>query len=127
MRQRRNERAGLRRLEVIEHAVAQAAGFGAKFLFIMQNLPQLKVVYNEGWETFVSNCGLKIFFQIDDDFTRSYASRLRGGHEVRCTTQSGSRSQSTSRSQTESENYSLNNCSLNTGTTSGSSSAAQCR
>ena len=91
-----DEFAGLRRMEVIEHAVAQAAGFGAKFLFITQNLPQLKVVYDEGWETFVSNCGLKIFFQIDDDFTRSYVSRLLGEHEVRRTTQSGSRSQSTS-------------------------------
>ena len=112
-----DEFAGLRRMEVIEHAVAQAAGFGVKFLFITQNLPQLKVIYEDGWETFVSNCGLKIFFQVDDDFTRSYVSRLLGEHEVRRTTQSGSRSQSTSRSQTSGENYSRN-----TGMTSGSSS-----
>lgn len=43
-----DEFAGLRRMEVIEHAVAQAAGFGVKFLFITQNLPQLKVIYYDG-------------------------------------------------------------------------------
>ena len=47
----------------------------------------------------------------------SYVSRLLGEHEVRRTTQSGSRSQSTSRSQTTGQNYSRN-----AGTTSGSNS-----
>ena len=36
-----DEFAGLKRMEVIENAAAQAAGFGVKFLFVVQNLPQL--------------------------------------------------------------------------------------
>ena len=57
-----DEFAGLKRMEVIENAVAQAAGFGVKFFFIVQNLPQLKREYEENWESFVSNSGLKVFF-----------------------------------------------------------------
>ena len=110
-----DEFAGLKRMEAIEHAVAQAAGFGVKFFFVAQNLAQLKVVYDEGWETFVSNSGLKIFFQIDDDFSRAYVSRLLGDYEVKRETRSASQSQSTSRSSTEGTSSSVN-----TGTSTGS-------
>ena len=58
-----DEFAGLKRMEVIEHAAAQAAGFGAKFLFVVQNLTQLKEDYKDSWETFLGNSGLKLFFQ----------------------------------------------------------------
>jgi len=110
-----DEFAGLKRMETIEHAVAQAAGFGVKFFFVAQNLAQLKVVYEEGWESFVSNAGLKMFFQIDDDFTRAYVSRLIGEYEVKRETRSTSRSQSSSLSTTEGKSSSVN-----TGTSSGS-------
>jgi len=109
-----DEFARLKRMEAIEHAVAQAAGFGVKFFFVAQNLAQLKVVYDEGWETFVSNSGLKMFFQIDDDFTRAYLSRLLGEYEVKRETRSASRSQSSSLSTTEGTSSSIN-----TGTSSG--------
>ena len=56
-----DEFPGLKRMEVIENAVAQGAGFGVKFFFVTQNLPQLKHEYDENWETFISNSGLKIF------------------------------------------------------------------
>ncbi len=98
-----DEFAGLKRMEVIENAVAQAAGFGVKFFFIVQNLPQLKREYEESWESFVSNSGLKVFFQIDDHFTRDYLSHLLGEQEVRRTSKSGSRSQSDSVSNTVGE------------------------
>ena len=77
-----DEFAGLKRMEVIENAVAQAAGFGVKFFFIVQNLPQLKREYEESWESFVSNSGLKVLFQIDDHFSCDYLSsafRISGG------------------------------------------------
>ena len=73
-----DEFAGLKRMEVIEHAAAQAAGFGIKFMFVVQNLAQLNEIYEKSWETFFGNSGLKLFFQIDDDFTRSYLSRQLG-------------------------------------------------
>ena len=96
-----DEFAGLKRMEVIENAAAQAAGFGIKFLFVVQNLPQLEDIYEKSWETFLGNSGLKLFFQIDDDFTRSYVSRQLGEMETTRQTRSGSQSQSTSDSFTE--------------------------
>jgi type IV secretory pathway TraG/TraD family ATPase VirD4 len=95
-----DEFAGLKRMEVIENAVAQAAGFGVKFFFIVQNMPQLKREYEESWESFVSNSGLKVLFQIDDHFTRDYVSHLLGEQEVHRASKSGSQSQSDSTSNT---------------------------
>ena len=95
-----DEFAGLKRMEVIENAVAQAAGFGVKFFFVVQNLPQLKREYEDNWESFVSNSGLKVLFQIDDHFTRDYLSRLLGEQEVRRGSKSGSQSRSDSVSNT---------------------------
>ena len=85
-----DEFPGLKRMEVIENAVAQAAGFGVKFFFVTQNLPQLRHEYDENWETFISNSGLKIFFQVDDHFSRDYLSNLLGEREVRRQSRSGS-------------------------------------
>jgi type IV secretory pathway TraG/TraD family ATPase VirD4 len=91
-----DEFPGLKRMEVIENAVAQGAGFGVKFFFVTQNLPQLKHEYDENWETFISNSGLKIFFQVDDHFSRDYLSNLLGEREVRRQSRSRSDAQSTS-------------------------------
>jgi type IV secretory pathway TraG/TraD family ATPase VirD4 len=100
-----DEFAGLKRMEVIENAVAQAAGFGVKFFFIVQNLPQLKREYEESWESFVSNSGLKVLFQIDDHFSRDYLSHLLGEQEVRRGARSGSQSRSDSTSNTVGDSY----------------------
>ena len=88
-----DEFAGLKRMEVIEHAAAQAAGFGAKFFFVVQSLVQLKDVYKDSWETFLGNAGLKLYFNIEDDFTRSYLSRQLGEREVRRKTETSSLTQ----------------------------------
>lgn len=101
-----DEFAGLKRMEVIEHAAAQAAGFGVKFLFVVQNLPQIEDLYEKSWETFLGNSGLKLFFQIDDDFTRSYLARQLGDLETTRQSRSGSQSQSRSDSTTTGENAS---------------------
>ncbi len=77
-----DEFAGLHRMTTIENAAAQAAGFRVKFMFVVQTLAQLKEVYGKGWETFLSNSGLKVFFQIDHFFTRDYVSKLAGKCET---------------------------------------------
>ena len=100
-----DEFPGLKRMEVVENAVAQAAGFGVKFFFVTQNLVQLKREYDENWETFISNSGLKIFFQVDDQFSREYLSNLLGEQEVRRQSRSGSDSQSTSTTEGTSSTY----------------------
>lgn len=91
-----DEFAGLQRMEVIENAAAQAAGFGVKFLFVVQNLAQLAEIYEKSWETFLGNSGLKLFFQLDDNFSRSYVSQQLGEMETFRRTRSGSQSYSTS-------------------------------
>lgn len=77
-----DEFAGLKRMEVIEQAAAQIAGFGVKLFFCLQSLGQLKETYKEGWETFLGNAGLKLFFHIEDQFTREYISRQLGEAEL---------------------------------------------
>lgn len=103
-----DEFAGLKRMETIEYAAAQAAGFGVKFLFVVQNLPQIAELYEKSWETFLGNSGLKLFFQIDDDFTRSYLARQLGELEVLRQSGSGSATQSSSDSRTEGRSSSYN-------------------
>ena len=105
-----DEFAGLKRMEVIENAVAQIAGYGMKLLFVLQSLEQLKAVYKDNWETFLANSGLKVFFNLEDNFSREYVSKLIGETEVirevrsasDSTSESESVSHSTSRSQSES-------------------------
>jgi type IV secretory pathway TraG/TraD family ATPase VirD4 len=105
-----DEFAGLKRMEVIEHAVAQIAGYGVKMFFVLQSLEQLKGAYKENWETFLANSGLKVFFNLEDNFSRDYVSKLIGETEVvrevksesEGTSESESLSRSTGRSQSES-------------------------
>jgi type IV secretory pathway TraG/TraD family ATPase VirD4 len=105
-----DEFAGLKRMEVIEYAVAQIAGYGVKLFFVLQSLEQLKGAYKENWETFLANCGLKVFFNLEDYFSREYVSKLIGETEVvrevrsasDSTSESESVSHSTARSQSES-------------------------
>lgn len=77
-----DEFAGLKRMEVIENAVAQSAGFGVKLFFVLQSLEQLKATYKDNWETFLSNAGLKLFFGLDDHFSRKYVSEFVGETEL---------------------------------------------
>lgn len=125
-----DEFAGLKRMEVIENAVAQIAGHGMKMYFVLQSLEQLKAVYKDNWETFLANSGLKLFFNVEDYFSREYVSKLVGETEVvrevrsesDSTSESESLSHSTSRTQTESRGRSSSvGASQTDGTNSGKS------
>ena len=102
-----DEFAGLKRMEVIENAVAQIAGYGVKLFFVLQSLEQLKAVYKDNWETFLANSGLKVFFNLEDHFSREYVSKLIGEteviREVRSSSDSTSESESVSHSVTRSQ------------------------
>jgi len=39
-------------------------------------------VYKDNWETFLANSGLKVFFNLEDNFSRDYVSKLIGETEV---------------------------------------------
>ena len=102
-----DEFAGLKRMEVIENAVAQIASYGVKLFFVLQSLEQLKAVYKDNWETFLANSGLKVFFNLEDHFSREYVSKLIGEteviREVGSSNDSTSESESTSHSVTRSQ------------------------
>src|ERR1022692_2234826 len=105
-----DEFAGLKRMEVIENAVAQIAGYGVKLFFVLQSLEQLKGAYKENWETFLANSGLKVFFNLEDNFSRDYVSKLIGEtevvREVRSSSEGESESESLSRSTSRSQSES---------------------
>jgi type IV secretory pathway TraG/TraD family ATPase VirD4 len=119
-----DEFAGLKRMEVIETAAAQIAGYGVKLFFVLQSLEQLKAVYKDNWETFLANSGLKVFFNLEDNFSRDYVSKLIGEteviREVRSETDSTGWSESQSRSSSTaiSENEGTNS-SVSSGTSGG--------
>lgn len=102
-----DEFAGLKRMEVIENAAAQIAGFGVKLLIVVQNLVQLKSVYQDNWETFIGNAGTKLFFGVEDNFTREYLSKQLGETEISRTTSSSSESRGVSYSETSGRSSSV--------------------
>ena len=105
-----DEFAGLKKMEVLENGVAQLAGFGVKMFFVLQSLEQLKAIYKDNWETFLANSGLKVFFNLEDHFSRDYVSKLIGEteviREVRSASESRSESESISRSTSQSRSES---------------------
>ena len=119
-----DEFAGLKRMEVIETAAAQIAGYGVKLFFVLLSLEQLKATYKDNWETFLANSGLKLFFNLEDNFSRDYVSKLIGEteviREVRSETDSTGRSEShgVSSSTGTSENEGTNS-STSSGTSGG--------
>lgn len=77
-----DEFASLKHMPQMENGIAQMAGYGVKFVLAVQCLPQLKLIYKDNWETFVANCGTKIFLSNEDHFTRDYVSKLVGETEI---------------------------------------------
>jgi type IV secretion system protein VirD4 len=65
-------------MQQIETAAALVAGFGMKLLIVLQDLTQLKRHYRDGWETFVGNAGLCVFFGNSDMTTLKYISERCG-------------------------------------------------
>jgi type IV secretory pathway TraG/TraD family ATPase VirD4 len=102
-----DEFAGLKRMSAIETAAAQIAGFGVKLFFVLQSLEQLKATYRDDWETFLSNAGVKVFFSINDNFTREYVSKQIGETEVIIELQSSNESTAENESFAEGHSHSI--------------------
>ena len=73
-----DELPALGRLEMLEQAFGLMAGFGIQIWGICQDLSQLKRIYGDGWETFISNAGMIQYFGSRDRFTAEYFSALCG-------------------------------------------------
>ena len=78
-----DECAALGRLEILETAVGLMRGYGLKLWLIFQDLPQLKSVYERRWESFISNSGVKQFFNVNDLATADFVAQYLGKETVR--------------------------------------------
>ncbi|EFO30633.1 putative transmembrane TraG-like protein of type IV secretion system [Roseibium sp. TrichSKD4] len=73
-----DEMPALGKLTMVEQAFGLMAGFGIQIWGICQDLSQLKRIYGDGWETFVSNAGMIQYFGSRDNMTAEYFSKLCG-------------------------------------------------
>ena len=86
-----DEFATLNRMESVESAAGQIAGFGVKLWPIVQDLTQLQRDYREAWETFMGNAGLLTFFGNTDLTTTKHIAERLGEVEVIRTTENTAR------------------------------------
>jgi type IV secretion system protein VirD4 len=77
-----DEFAQLKRLEIIESALAGAAGYGVQLWPVLQDLTQLKISYKETYETFIGNAGISTWFAPRENTTAEYVSKLCGEAEL---------------------------------------------
>ncbi len=73
-----DEFATLGRMEQVEVAAGQIAGFGCKMWTIIQDLGQLESLYKDRWQTFIGNAGVLQFFGNNDVKTLDYISKRLG-------------------------------------------------
>lgn len=73
-----DEMPALGKLTMVEQAFGLMAGFGLQIQAICQDASQLKRIYGDGWETFISNAGSIQYFGSRDQFTADYFSNLCG-------------------------------------------------
>jgi type IV secretion system protein VirD4 len=76
-----DEFATLQNLQAISKAFGFAAGFNLQCWAFLQDLPQLKAIYENKWESFIANAGLLQFFTPTDMTTAEYLQR-RGGERI---------------------------------------------
>lgn len=95
-----DEFAALKKMATLQNGIAQMAGHGIKFLIAIQDFGQLKTVYNDAWETFIANCGVKLFLGNTDVTTAEYASKLVGDVQVAIRNNNSSNSTSDTTSHT---------------------------
>jgi type IV secretion system protein VirD4 len=73
-----DEFAALGHMQQVEDAAGQIAGFGVKLWPVLQDLAQLKALYETRWETFLGNAGILQFFGNNDLSTLEWISKRCG-------------------------------------------------
>ena len=73
-----DEFAQLGRLQAIERALALVRGYGVQLWPFLQDLPQLKGVYPDRWESFLATAGVAQFYTPNDNTTAEYVSKRCG-------------------------------------------------
>lgn len=71
------------RVKILENCMGMAAGAAGIMLFcVLQDISQLRGMFEKTWETFIQNCGVTMWFGARDQSTREYVSKLAGASEV---------------------------------------------
>ena len=70
-------------MKSVETAAGLMAGFGVKLWVVLQDLPQIKRLYKDSWETFIGNAGVSMFWSNSDKTTLDYLSEKLGQTGVR--------------------------------------------
>ncbi len=73
-----DEMAALGHLAPLEDAFGLVRGYGIQIAAILQDLPQLKGLYKERWETFIANAGAVFGFAPNDLTTADWMSKRSG-------------------------------------------------
>jgi type IV secretion system protein VirD4 len=73
-----DEFAQLGKMQVIENNVALMRGYGIKLWLVLQDLSQIKTLYEQRWESFIGNSGVIQCFAPQDKTTREYLASLFG-------------------------------------------------
>ena len=70
--------AALGNLPIVEDAMGLARGYGVQLWPVVQDLSQLKDLYQARWETFIANTGALLTFAPRDFSTADYLSKMSG-------------------------------------------------
>lgn len=73
-----DEQAKLRQMEIIETSVALLCGNRVRVWSIFQNINQIKDIYKDNWENFISNAGILQVMTPNDATTADYISKRTG-------------------------------------------------
>lgn len=71
-------------MEIIETGIGYLAGYGVTLWTFIQDLSQLKALYKK-WETFISNCAVRVAFGTNDFDTAKVLSDMLGNTTIRVT------------------------------------------
>lgn len=82
-----DEFATLGTMKTLEDAAGQIAGLGCKLWPILQDIGQLKALYDKRWETFIGNAGVLQFFGNSDMGTLEWISKRLGTTTIRSESQ----------------------------------------
>ena len=73
-----DEFPALENFKLIEDAAGYMAGYGIKLVPVIQNIGQIKKLYDKNWETFLSNAGAIVGWGFNDHETETYFSNRMG-------------------------------------------------
>ena len=68
----------LRHWDICRRLKPRYAGYNVTVWPILQSLIQLKNLYKDNWETFISNCTVRQYFTVNDNFSADYISKALG-------------------------------------------------